>query len=865
MVHRHPQCNRLSCLQVLGAALVISAGFCKPVAAQAPPPPPAPSLGVQGLDSGQLNFRATQSPEDAILKASAVLKAGAGGQPELVVTATIAAKWHVYSVTQKPGGPKPSKIEITAPAGVSLAATPAANPAPDRHQEPLFGGLTVEAHTGQVIWSAPLAGPADVDWKNVTVKGHVSAMGCTAKSCNPAKDFGFEARWQGPPPTPRMMSKATATNPSVGAVNTSLVSGASAAAPGAVAFRVPGAHVVLRGQIDRGVVAPGESFKLTVRAEPQSGYHAYAWAERDPVNISKPTLIAFTELNGWQASVPRANPAPLAKPAPAGGSGPVLVHKQPVEWTIDIQVPSTATPGQYSLSGLVGIQTCTDVACDAPSGAQFRGVVAVGTGAAAAVPLQFSGGKYAAAAQLATEGSGAPTALVKGAPDPSIPPQAQSGAGPLMIESQTPVTELFGALMPEEFGNLGSGARSLQVVLLTAFLGGFILNFMPCVLPVIGLKILGFVQQSRDSRGRIFMLNVWYTLGLLSVFMILATMATAFNKNWGEQFGSTWFNITMASVVFAMALSFLGVWEIPIPGFVGSGTANDLAAKEGAPGAFAKGVLTTVLATPCSGPFLGPVFFYALTQRPALTYAIFGCVGLGLASPYLLIGAFPRLIRFLPRPGAWMDTFKHLMGFVLLATVVFLFTFMQQDYVVPTFALLIGIWAACWWIGHTPLTAHFGQKLRAWGMGAAVIGATALIAFNYLLPGKELLEWEPFSPARLAQLTKSGHTVLVDFTADWCLNCKTNEALALNTPEVSRVVQRNNVVTLKADFTDTPPEIKDMLALLHSRTIPVTAVFPAARPNQPLVLRDLISKRQVLEALDAAGPSQPSAAVAARK
>ncbi len=814
-----------------------------------PPPPPAPSLGVQGIGGGQLNFRAPRDVGGDILTVAARIQSGPNGQPELIVSAKINAGWHIYSVTQKPGGPKPTKIDLTGPAGFALAGTPTAAPAAESHQEPLFGGLTVESHAGQVAWTVPIAGPAGTDWATAVVSGKVNAQGCTDMTCNPPRDFAFEARWQGPPPMARTVAKA-----------------APATTTGA--YAVPGAHVVLRGQLDRGAVAPGDTLRFTLRAEPRDGFHLYAWAERDPVEVSKPTLIAFQELNGWRAAPPRTNPAPLSKPGAIAGGPPALVHKEPVEWAIDIFVPTDTLPGRYSLSGLVGIQTCTEERCDAPSGAQFRVDVTVGEGPSAAVPLTFTPapGKYAAAAKLAATGPDGGPAQVKGVADmPPAPPVVANGAGPVMIESPTPVTELFGTIVPQEFGNLGSGARSLQVILLSAFLGGFILNFMPCVLPVIGLKILGFVQQSRDSRGRIFMLNVWYTLGLLSVFMILATMATAFNKNWGEQFGSTWFNIAMASVVFAMALSFLGVWEIPIPGFVGSGTANDLAAKEGAPGAFAKGVLTTVLATPCSGPFLGPVFFYALTQRPAITYAIFACVGLGLASPYLLIGAFPRLIRFLPKPGAWMDTFKHLMGFVLLATVVFLFTFMQQDYVVPTFALLVGIWAACWWIGHTPLTAHLGQKLRAWGMGAAAIAATALVAFNYLLPGKELLEWEPFSPQRLAQLTQSGHTVLVDFTADWCLNCKTNEALALNTPEVSRAVQRNNVVTLKADFTDTPPDIKDMLALLHSRTIPVTAVFPATRPNEPLVLRDLISKRQVLEALQAAGPSQPSPAVTARK
>ena len=143
-----------------------------------------------------------------------------------------------------------------------------------------------------------------------------------------------------------------------------------------------------------------------------------------------------------------------------------------------------------------------------------------------------------------------------------------------------------------------------------------ILNFMPCVLPVLGLKILAFVQQAGESRGRVFMLNVWYSIGLIAVFMVLAALASGVGLaageryGWGEQFTDITFKITMTALVFVMALSFLGVWEIPIPGFVGAGRASDLQNKEGPTGAFCKGVFTTILATPCSGPFLGPVFGY---------------------------------------------------------------------------------------------------------------------------------------------------------------------------------------------------------------------------------------------------------------
>ena len=184
-----------------------------------------------------------------------------------------------------------------------------------------------------------------------------------------------------------------------------------------------------------------------------------------------------------------------------------------------------------------------------------------------------------------------------------------------------------------------------------AFLGGLILNLMPCVLPVISLKILAFLEQAGESRGRVFLLNVWYSAGLLSVFMVLAALAATAGFAWGEQFTLTWFKVAMTAVVFAMALSFLGVWEIPIPGFVGAGRAGQLQTKEGPSGAFFKGVFATILATPCSGPFLGPVFGYLLKQPPYMAYWIFGAVGLGMASPYLTDRRLPQADPFPPQAG----------------------------------------------------------------------------------------------------------------------------------------------------------------------------------------------------------------------
>lgn len=440
---------------------------------------------------------------------------------------------------------------------------------------------------------------------------------------------------------------------------------------------------------------------------------------------------------------------------------------------------------------------------------------------------------------------------------------AQACKTSCLMPQEYPFTAVLGqgTEVPEETqpAPVAIDVHGLAVKLGFAFLGGLILNLMPCVLPVISLKILAFLEQAGESRSRVFLLNLWYGLGLLSVFMVLAALAATVGLAWGEQFTLDWFKVAMTGLVFAMALSFLGVWEIPIPGFAGGRRAGRLQAREGVSGAFFKGVFTTILATPCSGPFLGPVFGYLLGQPPFVAYLVFGAVGLGMASPYLVIGVFPELIRFLPRPGAWMDVVKELMAFLLLAVVVYLFSTMKATYFVPTLTFLVGLWFACWWIGRTPITAARGWKIASWLGGTASAVLIGIFAFTVLLYESKM-PWQPFSPETLAEARAAGKTVMVDFTADWCLTCKTNLKLAIDTRRVRRLVQENGVVPLIADWTDKSPVIKDTLNGLGYNSIPLLAIWPAGAPDdEVIILTDFLRESQVLEALKRAGPSQVTA------
>ncbi len=407
---------------------------------------------------------------------------------------------------------------------------------------------------------------------------------------------------------------------------------------------------------------------------------------------------------------------------------------------------------------------------------------------------------------------------------------------------------------------------SLVYYVVLAFVGGIILNLMPCVLPVIGLKVMSFVQQSHHSRTHALVLNLWYSAGIVSVFLLLGFLAGWIGLSWGGQFGSTAFTVTLAAVVFAMALSLLGVWEIPIPGFFGSGAVQDVASREGPFGAFVKGAITTVLATPCTGPFMASAIAWAVTQTMSTTLIVFGALGLGMASPYLLIGVFPELLRFMPKPGHWMETFKQITGFILLATVVFILSFMEPNAVVPTVALLLGVGAACWLVARTPITAELGDRLQTWALAGAVVLLAAVVSFGWLYSNGAQVAWEPFTLEKLQQeAVVEGRTVLVDFSADWCITCRALEKTVLHTERVMQAIADSGAVTMYGDYTDYPPVIERTIRALKSNGVPVIAIFPGDRPYEPIVFRDGYTSHGLINALKQAGggkAGQASPAVA---
>ncbi len=588
--------------------------------------------------------------------------------------------------------------------------------------------------------------------------------------------------------------------------------------PPVTEFQPEGAQVKLTGEADFSGLSAGGKVIVRLTATPiidaDGHWHIYDYA---PVSFAKvgegsPTLIVWTK-GAWQVSLPtESTQAVLGK----GFDGSVIrYYEGPVTWTYELTPPPGGLENAALPKGMIGLQTCTDQRCLGQTVTEFT--VPITADANSIVPLEFAAGtiSYKELNKLAAQAV----------------PQKQ----------------------PVDWGQLG-------LILIFAFVGGAILNLMPCVLPVIGLKVLSFARQGGQSHARVFGLNLAYSIGLISVFMVLAGLAAFLNLGWGDQFQIIEFKITMTAVVFVMALSFLGVWELPVPGFATTGKAGELQNQHGLIGAFFKGQFTTLLATPCSGPFLGAVFPFALKQEPAIIFLIFGCIGFGMASPYLVIGIFPGMVKFLPKPGEWMETFERVMGFVLLGTVVYLFSTFgkeNQHLFIPTFALLVALWFGCWLIGQVPEYAGLGKKAMSWLAAGAVAGVVGYGAF--VATGHNYLKWEPYDEAKLAQYLREGRTVMVDFTADWCLTCQVNKAVAIDTRRISELAQQNGVIAMLADKTNPAPDIERKLAELNSNSIPLLAIFPGSRPNEPIVLRDLLVEGQVVTALEKAGPSREQA------
>jgi thiol:disulfide interchange protein len=400
------------------------------------------------------------------------------------------------------------------------------------------------------------------------------------------------------------------------------------------------------------------------------------------------------------------------------------------------------------------------------------------------------------------------------------------------------------------------GTTSLGLTLLFAIVGGLVLNLMPCVFPVLGIKIVGFVNQTGNERHKVTMHGLAFTLGVLLSFWALAGVLATLRAGgeqlgWGFQLQSPVFVFGLTVVMLVFALSLSGVFEF---GLSAMGVGSSLPMGQGYGGSLFAGVLATVVATPCSAPFLAPALGAALVLPTLQSFLVFTAIGLGLSVPYLLLSIFPQAVKALPRPGRWMETFKQVMAFPLYATVAYLIWVLagqvSENGLLMALLGLTTISMAVWLYGryNRPDTVILGARL-------GLIGALALLLIGLNLGWPRAaastdIVWEPWSAERVAQLRAAGRPIYADFTARWCATCQANKKVVFASDAVKRYFRDHKVATLKADWTNADPRITAELAKWHRSAVPFNLVYLPANA-EPKALPELLTPGIVLKAFDA--------------
>jgi thiol:disulfide interchange protein/DsbC/DsbD-like thiol-disulfide interchange protein len=421
-------------------------------------------------------------------------------------------------------------------------------------------------------------------------------------------------------------------------------------------------------------------------------------------------------------------------------------------------------------------------------------------------------------------------------------------------------------------GGVDGAGPALWLMLWFAFLGGLILNLMPCVLPVIALKVMGFMNQVRQSPGEVRRHGLVYGAGVLVSFLVLAGMVVVIGgraASWGMQFQSPQFLVVMTTLVTLVALNLFGVFEVHLGGRA-MGAASQLASRTGTAGAFFHGMLATALATPCTAPFLGVALGFAFLQPPWVVVLMFLMVGWGLAMPYVVLSFVPGLARWLPKPGVWMEHFKVAMGFPMAATAFWLLSLLGRHYG-NAGVLWVGVYlvfvALGLWVWGQFVQRGTGERGRGLtkGLSVALVILGYWVALEHQLgwrnpvaPGGSGavvrasggIAWEPWRPEAVEEARSEGRPVLVDFTADWCVTCQANKKTSLEIASVRKKLEEIGAVALLGDYTLRDDAILAELQRWGRAGVPLVLVYPRDESEQPRVLPELLTPGVVLDALE---------------
>jgi len=821
--------------------------------------------------------RASQSP--AVKKEHVVAQALAdrqalnpGETAQLAVSLKMDPAWHVYWLNSGDGPGLPTSIEWTGPSGFKFGR--AQFPFPKIHHDKTIGDSFIHEGTSYFLTEVIVPENAPVG-QSVDLKVKVDWLVCKEACIIGDAEL-----------TLRMPVAAKGTAPKL--ANEKQFESARDALPLPIG-KSP--YVKISGAMDKSPVKPGGKVTAELTLAIEAKHHLQSNKPKGEGMIA--THVFVVPPDGFQ----------LEKiEYPAGKDRKVAGETyNEYEGTVKIRIPFTVDPESGNsprfIRGLLRYQACNDKGtCFPPEHASF------------VIPVQMEGG------------------AAPGNPDENFVPKPQrADAGPVQVpaagagqpraaaSSATPAT--FQARVEKWFAGFGN----IGVVVL-AFIGGMLLNLMPCVLPVISLKVLSFVRQAHEDRWRIFELGMAYAVGILTFFAFLTFMFLVFKQGWGELFQSPTIVIILAGVVFALSLSLFGVFTIFTPRVV-----SELATKaegESLGSAFGTGVLATLLGTACSGPGLGAALGAASKMTPFWGGSVFMAVGFGMAAPFILLAAQPAWVRFVPKPGKWMKTFEEVMGFLLLCTVIWLLNPLRDQIggwgMMMTLVFFIGIAVACTIKGRIGWGDSPAKKLRLYATATCMLAISWLVAFggifapfmpsinnmiashseerqlqadgqqyrqiqkrleelaanggadanglaelltdaNYDLSWEKGIPWQHFDRDRVRRAVEKGYTVFVDYTASWCASCKANKNASIDIEETRKVMQELGVVPFEADYSLQDPKIKLDLDKYQRPGVPMYLIYKPHKPDDPEVLPEVLTPSIMVEGLRRAGPSKVAA------
>jgi thiol:disulfide interchange protein DsbD len=674
-----------------------------------------------------------------------------------------------------------------------------------------------------------------------------------------------------------------------------------------------GPHAQVRLVAETKSIAPGQKLRLLLIQTIEKGWHTY-WV--NPGDSGLPTTIDWSLPAGFNAS-PIAWPTPKRIPF-----GPLVSYGYEDEAALPVTVTvpdSLPTGSDIALTGHASWLVCAQVCV--PEEADLKLVLP--DRAASPAPDPDNAALFAAAeARLPTENPFPADAvfdkdrirvtvatgdagklsdiaffpLDEGVIDNDVPPQVSAGRNGVTVTLKRahgkngPLSSLGGVLAFHDSsagdagathaisvsakaapGSVGDApvarigiAAFLEAVLL-AIAGGMVLNLMPCVLPVLSIKALSLVRHAKEAPREVRLQGLAYAAGVLASFAVVAgalivLRAAGAEIGWGFQLQSPIFLTIMIYVLFAVGLSLSGVFSF---GDSVAGVGSELAAKDGYAGSFFTGALATLVATPCTAPFMAAAVGFAITQPWYVSFVVFEAIGVGLALPYLALSFSPSARRFLPKPGAWMNSFKQVLAFPVYGTAVWLAFVLSSEAgsigITAALAGLVLIGFAAWLYEAVRL----GEGRSRWaGLAAsaiAVVAALALVEIPSETAGASAatpeattaggIPWQPFSQAKLDSLKAAGTPVFIDFTADWCITCKVNERVALTDPAVKDAFAAQGIVALKGDWTRRDGEIARVLEANGRAGVPLYLFYAKGPGDKPTILPQILTADVVLQAL----------------